>query len=71
MKPFVTLSWRQTAMKTLHRPHKRFWLEALIWVAAEVVLNLAGLDSLADYGEYILDTRAKVSIMQIKVIPCI
>jgi hypothetical protein len=55
-------------MKTLHRSHKRLWIEALIWVAAEVVLNLVGLDDLADYGEFVLNTREKVSITQINVV---
>jgi hypothetical protein len=54
---------------TQHRSHKQLWVELLIWVAAEVVLNLVGLDNLADYGEFILDTRAKVAITQLTVAP--
>jgi hypothetical protein len=55
-------------MKSLHGT-KQLWIEVLIWVAAEVVLNLVGLDNLADYGEFILDTRAKVAITQLTVAP--
>jgi hypothetical protein len=53
---------------TQYRSHKQLWIELLIWVAAEVALNLVGLDTLADYGEFMLDTRAKVTITQLEVV---
>jgi hypothetical protein len=55
-------------MKSLHGT-KQLWIEVLIWVTAEIVLNLVGLDNLADYGEFILDTRAKVAITQLTISP--
>jgi hypothetical protein len=64
MKPFVTLDWRQATM-TQHKPQKQLWVELLIWVAAEVALTLVGLDTLADYGEFMLDIRAKVATTQL------
>jgi hypothetical protein len=48
-----------------HRHPQQFWLEVLTWVVAEVALNLVGLDNLADYGEFIQDTRGKAAIAQI------
>lgn len=32
---------------------KHLLVQATIWVIAEVVLNVAGLDNLADYGEFV------------------
>lgn len=33
-------------------------LKLIVWIAAEVVLNLLGLDSLADYSEFLHDQEA-------------
>ena len=32
---------------------KTLFTKTVIWLAAEIVLNLMGLDNLADYGEFI------------------
>lgn len=37
---------------------KTVLLKLIVWIAAEVVLNLLGLDSLADYSEFLHDQEA-------------
>ncbi len=34
---------------------KRLLTKALIWLAAEIVLNTIGLDTLADYSEFVFE----------------
>lgn len=34
---------------------KTAFVKAIIWLAAEIVLNLLGADSLADYSEFIYE----------------
>ncbi len=34
---------------------KTLFTKTLIWLAAEIVLNLMGLDTLADYSEFVFD----------------
>jgi hypothetical protein len=36
---------------------KKLLLEIMLWATAEIVLNLSGLDDLANYGEFVLGTR--------------
>ena len=36
--------------------------KSLIWLVAEIVLNYAGLDALADYGEFIFNQNQIVNI---------
>lgn len=31
---------------------KKLLVKTIVWLAAEIFLNLSGLDSLADYGEF-------------------
>jgi hypothetical protein len=31
----------------------QFFFKASIWIAAEIILNLLGLDNLADYSEFV------------------
>ena len=33
--------------------------KVLLWLAAEVVLNLVGLDDLADYSEFVFEVEQK------------
>ncbi|MEB3887150.1 hypothetical protein [Lyngbya sp. CCY1209] len=35
-------------------------LEVTVWIAAEILLNLLGLDDLADYGEYLFSPQVFV-----------
>ncbi|PSB14957.1 hypothetical protein C7B76_14855 [filamentous cyanobacterium CCP2] len=37
---------------------KGVWVKVITWIFAEVILNLVGLDNLADYSEYIFDVHA-------------
>ncbi|MBD3887451.1 hypothetical protein IFO70_38510 [Phormidium tenue FACHB-886] len=55
-------------MTFLHKVNKKRWIEVLIWVAAEVALSFTGLDNIADYGEFILDARAKIGAAQVNVV---
>lgn len=34
---------------------KQLLIKAAAWIIAEIVLNLAGLDNLADYSEFVFD----------------
>lgn len=35
-----------------------------IWLVAEILLNLMGLDHLADYGEFVFDRHAELTVLQ-------
>jgi hypothetical protein len=37
---------------------KTVLVKLIVWLAAEVILNLLGLDSLADYSEFLHDQEA-------------
>lgn len=37
---------------------KKFLSHGAFWLSAEVVLSLMGLDNLADYSEFLLQSRA-------------
>lgn len=41
---------------------QKVWLKATIWLAAEIILNLIGLDNIADYSEFIFDREVVVEI---------
>jgi hypothetical protein len=34
------------------------YIKLITWIFAEIILNLVGLDNLADYSEYIFDSQA-------------
>jgi hypothetical protein len=36
---------------------KKLLVDISIWVIAEIVLNLIGLDDLADYGEFVFENK--------------
>ncbi|NJO42752.1 MAG: hypothetical protein HC769_10885 [Cyanobacteria bacterium CRU_2_1] len=38
--------------------HKSLLIKTATWIFAEVLLNLVGLDNLADYSEFLFDQRA-------------
>ncbi len=42
---------------------KRLLTKALIWLAAEIVLNTIGLDTLADYSEFVFEPN-KIATQQ-------
>lgn len=35
---------------------KRLWIRVIVWALAEIVLSTIGLDTLADYSEFLLGT---------------
>jgi len=41
---------------------KQLFIKTATWLIAEVVLNLAGLDNLADYSEFVFDQNSASSI---------
>lgn len=43
---------------------KNVWVKAIIWLACEIILNLLGLDNLADYSEFIFDRELKIATSQ-------
>lgn len=48
-------------MKT---PWKKVWVKAAIWLVTEIILNLLGLDNLADYSEFIFDQEVMIATSQ-------
>ena len=36
---------------------QRIWLKAATWLVAEIVLNLIGIDDLADYSEFLFELK--------------
>ncbi|BAU40506.1 hypothetical protein [Leptolyngbya sp. O-77] len=41
----------------MNTPWKRILQKTAGWLAIEVVMNLTGLDTLADFGEFLFDLR--------------
>lgn len=39
------------------RSHRNIWVEAILWVIAEIILNSSGLDLLADYNEFLTNQK--------------
>lgn len=44
----------------MRRPRHNIWFEAVLWVIAEILLNSSGLDTLADYSEFLVSQRMNV-----------
>lgn len=40
---------------------KKLFVKVTAWLAAEIILNLLGLDNLADYSEFIYEQEVAVS----------
>ena len=40
---------------------KKVCIKVTAWVAAEIILNLLGLDNLADYSEFIFDKEVLIA----------
>ncbi len=45
---------------------KKVWVKATIWLVTEIILNLLGLDNLADYSEFIFDRDIAIATSQPK-----
>lgn len=40
------------------RSHKKLWIEAVLWVIAEIILSSSSLNTIANYGEFLLNQSA-------------
>jgi len=40
---------------------KKIWIKATFWLVIEIILNLLGLDSLADYSEFIFEKEIAIA----------
>jgi hypothetical protein len=43
---------------------KRLWVKATIWLATEIILNVLGLDNLADYSEFLFEKEIAIATHQ-------
>lgn len=41
------------------------WKTILVWLAIEILLNFLGLDTLADYGEFVLNKDTTIMNSQV------
>lgn len=41
---------------------KQLFIKTASWFVAEIILNIAGLDNLADYSEFVFDQNLATSI---------
>jgi hypothetical protein len=46
----------------MSRRRRNIWIEAILWVIAEMILSSSGLDTLADYSEYLVNQKMAVSL---------
>lgn len=46
----------------MNTQRKQVLIKTVAWFVAEVVLNLAGLDNLADYSEFVFEQHADSTI---------
>jgi hypothetical protein len=51
-------------MKPAKRRHRSILLEAILWATAEIILSSAGLDTLADYSEFLINQKAPIEIVR-------
>ncbi|NJO79042.1 MAG: hypothetical protein HC827_11335 [Cyanobacteria bacterium RM1_2_2] len=51
-------------MKPTKRKHRSILLEAILWAIAEIILSSAGLDTLADYSEFLVNQKAPIEIVR-------
>lgn len=47
-------------MKSTKRNRRSIFLEAILWAIAEIILSSAGLDTLADYSEFLTNQKATI-----------
>lgn len=43
---------------------QRIWLKAAFWLLTEIILNLLGLDNLADYSEFLFEQEVAFALRQ-------
>lgn len=39
---------------------KKIWVKTTIWLVTEIILNLLGLDNLADYSEFLFEKEVAI-----------
>lgn len=42
---------------------QKVWVKAIAWLVVEIVLNVLGLDNLADYSEFIFETEVAIATL--------
>jgi len=45
----------------MNRQWKKVCIKVTTWLAAEIILNLLGLDNLADYSEFVFDKEVLIT----------
>lgn len=45
--------------------HQRIWIEAILWVIAEIILSSSSLNTLADYSEYLVNQKTSMAVVQL------
>ncbi len=48
----------------MKRQWKTIWVKATIWLVTEILLNLLGLDNLADYSEFLFEKEVAIATSQ-------
>lgn len=43
---------------------RKLFVETSAWVTAEVMLNVVGLDNLADYSEFVFQSKAMLGVTE-------
>lgn len=41
---------------------QKVWVKAIAWLVVEIILNVLGLDNLADYSEFIFEKQAAITL---------
>lgn len=44
----------------MNRKHQKVFAKTILWLTAEILLNLVGLDDFADYSEYLFERNTIV-----------
>jgi hypothetical protein len=52
----------------MKRQWKKAWVKATMWIVTEIVLNLLGLDNLADYSEFLFEKEITFAIHQPQIV---
>lgn len=43
---------------------QRIWAKATFWLVTEIILNLLGIDNLADYSEFLFEQEVAIALRQ-------
>jgi hypothetical protein len=47
---------------------KKAWVKTAMWLVTEIVLNLLGLDNLADYSEFLFEKEITLTMYQPQIV---